>query len=223
MRPAGLEVVVPKGYAQQHIPALIERHRVWIERANMRVAEQRARLAMDPPKLPDEVCLLALGEIWPVEYRPSCGTATGPRVMAKVDRVVVFGDKADFDGCKRALCRWLSRRARVELPPRLDELARRHGLHYSQATVRQQRTRWGSCTRKGNISLNARLILMPPAACDYVLLHELCHTVHLDHSPRFWTLLEEHDPEYKVHKKLVRDSAKKMPAWLDHERDEEAM
>jgi hypothetical protein len=124
---------------------------------------------------------------------------------------------------REALCRWLGRRAKKELVRRVRDIAQRHGFTHGDVTVRQQRTRWGSCSRTKNISLNARLLLMPAEAVDYVVLHELCHTRHLDHSPRFWALLQTHDPEYKAHKKLVRDCAAGFPTWLDHEPDEEAM
>jgi predicted metal-dependent hydrolase len=227
MRPDGLEVVLPRGYSQRHLPELLEARREWIERAARRVDAHRRRLQEDPPRLPDRIELPALGEEWLVEYRlPGKGRALAGAARAREvagRRLVVTGDPGDFESCKQALCRWLTRRARADLEPRLAELAERHALVYQQVSIRQQKTRWGSCSRRGNISLNAKLLLMPRAAADYVLLHELCHTVRMDHSPRFWALVERHDPDYKAHKKLVRVSAKAMPTWLDHEPDEEAM
>lgn len=227
MKPDGLEVVVPRGFSPRRIPGMLEERREWIERAARRVDAHRRRLEQDPPRLPASIVLAAVGEEWLVEYRPPrSGSArvTAPRAREAAGfRLVVSGDPRDFEECKQALCRWLTRRAREELAPRLAELAREHGFSYGRISVRQQKTRWGSCSRQGTISLNAKLLLMPSAAADYVLLHELCHTVRMDHSPRFWALVGRHDPEYKAHKKLVRSSAKAMPTWLDHEPDEEAM
>jgi hypothetical protein len=80
----------------------------------------------------------------------------------------------------------LRRLAARELPARLSELARLHGFVVSAVSIRNQRTRWGSCSRSGRVSLNWRLIQLPPAVCDYVLLHELTHLRHLNHSARFW-------------------------------------
>jgi predicted metal-dependent hydrolase len=226
MTAAGLEVVVPRGFSRRRIPELLEGKRAWIEKATGRIEAQRLRLASDPPHLPERICLQALGEEWTVEYRPPAlgATPTAVRVRrASGDRLVVAGDQGDFEACKQALCRWLSRRAREVLVPRLAELAEFHGFRYEKVSVRQQRTRWGSCSRRGTISLNAKLLFMPPAAADYVLLHELCHTLQMNHSARFWAVMEKHDPKYKVHRKLVRTSAKAMPTWLDHEPDDEAM
>lgn len=224
MKLDGLEVVVPRGVSQRRIPALLEDKREWIEKAARRVEAHRLRLESDPPRLPERIVLPAVEEEWRVEYRPPRSAGGGARVREATGyRLVVTGDVRDFEACKQALCRWLNRRAREALVPRLAELADRHGFRYERASIRQQRTRWGSCSRKGTISLNAKLLLMPGVAADYVLLHELCHTVHMDHSPRFWGLVERHDPKYKTHKKLVRMSAKAMPTWLDHEPDEEAM
>lgn len=227
MTPRGLEVVIPRGFSQRRIPELVESKREWIERAAQRVEAHRRRLERDPPRLPARIVLPAVAEQWLVEYRPAMAGARAQgaaRVREAIGgRLVVTGDPVDFEACKAALCRWLARRARAVLGPRLAALARVHDFRYQQVSIRQQRTRWGSCSRQGTISLNAKLLLMPAAAVDYVLLHELCHTVSMDHSPRFWALMEQHDPEYKVHRKLVRMSAKAMPTWLDHEPDEDAM
>lgn len=92
----------------------------------------------------------------------------------------------------------LRRRAVAELPERLMVLARRHGLEdrVSRITVRAQRTRWGSCTRRGAISLNWRLMQLPPAVCDYIIVHELAHLRHLNHSRQFWAEVERLCPDY---------------------------
>lgn len=103
---------------------------------------------------------------------------------------------------------WL---AANELPPRVMELAVTHGLVVRRVTVRSQRTRWGSCSRRGTISLNWRLIQTPPFVCDYILLHELMHLREMNHSARFWRHVENACPDYrdaehwlKQHSKLLR-------------------
>jgi predicted metal-dependent hydrolase len=228
----GMEVVVPRGFSQRKIPDLVENKREWIERAMRRLEARRRRLELEPPGLPVRIALPAAGEEWRVEYqpgrpdlrRPFSSNVSGATAREKPgQRLVVTGDSADFAACKQALCRWLNRRARGELVPRLALLAREHGLAYERVSIRQQRTRWGSCSRHQTISLNAKLLLMPSEAVDYVLLHELCHTVEMNHSPRFWTLLQKHDPDYRAHKKLVRAAAKAMPTWLDHSPADEAV
>jgi predicted metal-dependent hydrolase len=217
----GLEVVVPHGFRQRTIPELIENKRDWIERAAARVEARRRRLEADPPRLPDRIVLPAVAEEWGVEYRPRTSAGTGTAVRERRDRqLVVTGDVDDFVACRDALCRWLRRRAGRALVPRLAEIAAEHGFEYRRVSVRQQRTRWGSCSRKKTVSLNARLLFLPPAAVDYVLIHELCHTEEMNHSPRFWRLLEAHDPAYRAHKKQVRAGGKSLPTWLDHEAKE---
>lgn len=81
--------------------------------------------------------------------------------------------------------------AGIILPPRLEALAKKHGFRYSRCSVRDVQSRWGSCTSRGSISLNIRLVLLPDRLIDYVLLHELCHTVEMNHSERFWALLDK--------------------------------
>ena len=92
--------------------------------------------------------------------------------------------------------RGLQARANVELPPRLLDLAAMHGLGVSRVTVRNQRTRWGSCGRNGHITLNWRLTLMPEWVRDYVMVHELMHLRRLDHSSHYWRLVAKAYPDH---------------------------
>lgn len=87
--------------------------------------------------------------------------------------------------------------ASTVLPARLRELAGTHGLNVSTVTVRNQRTLWGSCSRRGAISLNWRLMLMPADVRDYILIHELAHLKHANHSRRFWATVESMCPRYR--------------------------
>ena len=84
----------------------------------------------------------------------------------------------------------MRRRAQETLPARLQALAAQHNLHYKHVTLRDSRTRWGSCSSNGTISLNIQLVLLPTVLVDYVLLHELCHTIEMNHSERFWAKLD---------------------------------
>ena len=85
----------------------------------------------------------------------------------------------------------LTRRAKQLLPPRLEALAAKKGFRYNGCSVRNVHSRWGSCSTKGNISLSIYLALLPDELIDYVLLHELCHTVEMNHSERFWALMDK--------------------------------
>jgi hypothetical protein len=103
------------------------------------------------------------------------------------------------DGPERlpALERWYRRMAREEIGARLDRACAVAGLTYTKLTIRDQRTRWGSCSRAGAMSFNWRLLLAPEAVLDYVIWHEACHLAVMDHSPRFWALVAQHCPDYR--------------------------
>ncbi len=87
--------------------------------------------------------------------------------------------------------------AKRYLPQRLTALARQHGFAYKALRIKNQKTRWGSCSAKGNINLNLRLMMAPPAAIDYVILHELCHTRELNHGAAFWAQVARCCPGYQ--------------------------
>ena len=108
-----------------------------------------------------------------------------------------YPQHADFcdNKVQELLCRVretaLRRIAGEYLPQRLQRLAAEHGLSYSAVSLRSSRTRWGSCSNRGNISLSIYLQLLPAYLSDYVMLHELCHTVEMNHQPSFWALMDK--------------------------------
>jgi predicted metal-dependent hydrolase len=105
--------------------------------------------------------------------------------------------------------------ARTHLQLRLAQLAREHGMSYSAARVARQRSRWGSCSSRGTISLNRNLMFLEPHLVDSLLLHELAHTQVLNHSPRFWRRLVELDPDAHEHRAAMREAGRLVPAWAD--------
>jgi predicted metal-dependent hydrolase len=104
--------------------------------------------------------------------------------------------------------RELLARAKEELPARLLELAARHGLAVTRISIRNQRWRWGSCSRGGHICLNWRLVTMPDEVRDYVLLHELMHLKRMDHSPKFWKLVADACPGHKAARAWLRAASR---------------
>jgi predicted metal-dependent hydrolase len=100
--------------------------------------------------------------------------------------------------------RALRERARRELPARLFELASEHGLIVARVSVRNQRWRWGSCSRRRHICLNWRLVEMPDSVRDYVMIHELMHLKRMDHSPKFWKMVAEACPDFKAARAWLR-------------------
>ncbi len=175
--------------------------------------------------LPARIVLKAIGEEWQVCYARGsrcqtegfCQDDLGPCwESAPIPTLVVpawVREDGKETGTRAFLLQWLQKRARALLVPRLEELAALHGFSYQRAQVRCQRTRWGSCSRRGTISLNAKLLLLEPHLVDYVLLHELCHTVVPNHSAGFWTLVAAYDPQCMQHRRELRQAEKSVPAW----------
>jgi len=109
------------------------------------------------------------------------------------------------DGDARpALERFYRRAARTEIAPRLDRATELAGSAYSALDIRAQRTRWASCSSSGRMSFNWRLLLAPERVLEYVIWHEVCHLEILDHSPRFWALVERHWPSYREERDWLR-------------------
>ena len=98
----------------------------------------------------------------------------------------------------------LQKKAKEYLPYRLEYLAKLHGYHYTKCRLTHANTRWGSCSSNKTISLNIGLMNVPEPLRDYVILHELSHLNHMNHSPAFWAEVQKHDPNYKSHRKRLK-------------------
>ena len=138
---------------------------------------------------------------------------TSPREWSAGGSLTLRGSVHDDAACRAALQRWLGRRARRALEPLVDDVARQLGYAYARLTVRNQRTRWGSCSRHGTISLNCQLLFVSEESARYVVVHELCHTQHFDHSPRFWALVRHHEPGCDRLRREVRMAKRSVPGW----------
>ncbi len=114
----------------------------------------------------------------------------------------------------RSLREWFMKLARQELPLELARTARSGGFEFARVQIRRQRTRWGSCSSTGAISLNACVLFLDAAVLRYLLIHELAHTRHMNHSRRFWALVEAHEPDYRrLDRELVR-GWRCVPGWV---------
>jgi predicted metal-dependent hydrolase len=112
------------------------------------------------------------------------------------------------------LKKWLQEKAREILLPWIRRISIEYGLPYNAALIRNQRTRWGSCSAKKNINLNRLLIFLPPHLVEYLFIHELCHTIEMNHSKRYWMLVEKHCPEYKSIDNELKIASRTMERWV---------
>jgi predicted metal-dependent hydrolase len=211
----GLTVVVPLDFDLRRIPAIVEKKRTWIEAHLRRFTDIPGAVVRAPVvALPETLELPALDESWCIEYRPTNTRIVGV-LIDQPGRITVYGAVHDHDACREVLKRWLHLRTREELVPWLARLAGQSGFKFNEALIRGQKTRWASCSSKGTISLSFKLLFLERDFVRCVLLHELCHTVCMNHSPRFWALLGGLEPECRAIHKRMRDGWKRVPAWLE--------
>ena len=108
----------------------------------------------------------------------------------------------------------LAEKAAEVLPEKVSRFAQQLGVSYGRITIRSQRTRWGSCSAKGNLNFNCLLMLCPEEVQDYVVIHELCHRKEMNHSTAFWAEVERHCPDYRIHRKWLKDNGTSLIARL---------
>lgn len=209
-----VEIVAPSRATERRIEDFVAAHREWIE-LRSREGQRRAagaEAAFPPAELP----LAAFAECW----RLHCAGGTGPlRIRTRPDRLLeVKGDggaeSGGRKGLQQVLRRWLIERARLGLEPWLADVAAECGFRYERLQVRLQRTRWGSCSVRGTISLNACLAFQRPEIVRYLLIHELAHTHHMNHSARFRDCVAQHCPQWRTLDRELLEGWHRVPRWV---------
>ena len=207
----GLVVVVPRGFDERQIPGLIHKQRAWID---ARLEQFERRCVNDQHRQrPTHVALPAANENWTIEYHAN-QSATIRLTTHENNVLCATGAIEDPQKLRMALQRWLKRRAHHLLPPRLTELAGIHGFEFTRVTIRLQRSRWGSYSSRGSVSLNAKLMFVSPELVDHVLLHELCHSIHAHHGEEFQALIASLEPDHRQKRVALRAAWITMPNWV---------
>ncbi|HET8726289.1 MAG TPA: SprT family zinc-dependent metalloprotease [Alphaproteobacteria bacterium] len=175
-----VRVVVPKGVPPAVIADFVARHGDWL----------RARLEAVPPPLPfvDGAAVPYLGIDHVIRHQP-----LGPRTVRREDGTFVIGGGAEH--MARRLTDWLKEEARRELGLRSRAHAARLPARVASVTVRDTRSRWGSCSASGRLNFSWRLVLAPETVLDYVVAHEVAHLKEMNHGPRFWALVDRLHPD----------------------------
>jgi predicted metal-dependent hydrolase len=199
LRPDGsLRVTVPRGGSRREAEQFVQRQQRWINGERRRVLVEHC-----PREWQHGSEILLNGE--PVRI------AVGSRGD---DTIITYGNRqtvaASGDTVRCAIEKDLRALARVDLPARLRHLADQHGVLVGAVSIRNQRTRWGSCAPNGNIALNFRLMQMPPDVRDYVLVHELMHIKQQNHSRRFWRLVAAVYPAFREAERWLRTTGRSL-------------
>lgn len=186
----GVQVILPRSVSIESAGKFVEEKRSWIKKSQIRLnkierkttffdenSEYRTRdhvLALDRHDRSTIRTVIAKGRV--IVQFPAFADIRDPRVQTAIRKAIVQAWRIE---------------AKKYLPERVELLARQHQLKFGKVTVRDNRSRWGSCSRDNSISLNIHLVRLPQRLCDYVILHELAHTVHRHHQKAFWDFLDE--------------------------------
>ncbi|MZP31264.1 DUF45 domain-containing protein [Heliobacterium undosum] len=210
----GLEVRGPAALTGDQIREVLGRKGNWIVRHWLRLQQEKERLALAAEAnrvffRGDPIDIVVITDNAPVP-------AEGPVKLA-AGRLFIWLESERKGQWRPVAGEWMRAQSEALIPQRVGEIAGRLGYAYGKVTIRDQKTRWGSCSSKRNLSFNWRLVLFPPAVMDYVIVHELCHLQELNHSARFWTLVERHVPDYALHRRWLRERGREFSAPLEAE------
>ena len=189
-------VTAPRFVVKFMIEQFVKQNEGWIERQQQRLT---LRKSVSPNLNWDEGVISYLGTLYYIKFKE-----TGAKVVFENGICWVHPVTSLEADVKQTLLRWLKMNAEKDIAGRTRAWAGTMGVRYGTVRFGQQASRWGSCTGEGNLRFNWRLIDFPPEVIDYVVIHELSHTVHHDHSDRFWHLVEQYCPHWKEQRKFLK-------------------
>ena len=201
-----LEVVVPQRVSRKDAADFLFENRCWVDRHQHLLQSEDVN-----DSFPDTLKLLAIDAEWSLQFNYS---AKRNRLQESHDYLHIHLSQPLISSASVVIQRWLKARADLELTPWLQRVSQQCGLPFQSVTYRGQKTRWGSATRDGRICLNYKLLFLPSTYVEYVMVHELCHTIHFNHSAKFWQLVERFIMDWRILRREVRRADHWVPQWL---------
>ena len=206
-------LTIPKAATKTQAREFLVSRVEWVQAQLAKLRTQAPRASSRAPRWDGSDVLPLRGAEIPLQWMRA--SVARPQVRIATSGIEVFapGDtRAEL--LIRALKLALMREARIEAEDLLNREAHRLSLQWRTLRIGDPRAQWGSCTRDGTVSLSWRLLLAPPEVFRYVVIHELCHLPHPDHSPRFWALVAQQMPDYLVHRNWLKQQGGGLHRWL---------
>lgn len=203
--PKGVIVHAPVWVPVWVIKRFVEEKRDWIEsQLSKRPHQVRKR------EFSDGDTIYYLGKEYSIKIislddRSRSSVTLSEQIMI-IEISVYFTEDKRHEEIKKTISRWFLEKGIEHITQRVNEYSQIIGVDYSKITLKDVSSIWGSCSSKNNLNFNRHLIMAPQEVIDYVVIHEVCHLVHRDHSSRFWGLVRSLDPNYKEHRRWLRDN-----------------
>ena len=199
VEPNAIRLTVPPFCSNKQIQAFIQQSTTWL----LETWRKQQKITAQPDLLPTELKLFNLEQPITIQQQS--------QKKAFIYDVEHYTLTLSDQVAEAALKNFCMAYAKQQLPHYLEQLSLEIGLQFAKCNIRQAKTRWGSCSGRHDIMLNAALILFPMEQVRYVCVHELAHTKHFDHSPQFWMEVQQHDAEFKQHRKDLKSG--RLPYW----------
>lgn len=201
----GLVVTIPLLFPLEELERVFSKKQNWILKNLDHVARQKTSTMIRQFNDGDEIEFL--GEKYPIHITRYSGSSVTCALREKVLSIKVSEHVAEEKlkrYVKAIIEKWMLHQAKHYIPNRVAEINERTGYTYKRIAIKNQKSRWGSCSRQGNLNFNFRLMMAPVAVIDYVIIHELTHLRELNHSKKFWTMVEKYCPDFHLHKKWLK-------------------
>ncbi len=199
---SGLEVVVPRRTTRAHIEEVLRAKADWINATLARLAHEAATLPAPAPLAHGQMLPFAGRELHLALLLAAPGKRSHTQLTGETLALTVTDGRQET--IHAALEAWYRAQARVVFAARIAHCNAAYGFTFGRVSIKEQKSRWGSCSRAGNLNFNWRLLLAPLPVLDYVVYHELAHLKELNHSPRFWQIVARACPDFETHRAWLR-------------------
>jgi len=197
-----LFVVIPVGMDEALAHSFVRQEAGWVER---QLNKKQFPLKSSIFSKPKVLKLKMLNEQWQVKYISEASNRI--EYDEQPDQCLQISGAVESDELvQKIIGLFLKNKAAKIFPNRVAEIAKLHHFNFSHVKIRGQKARWGSCSNRKILNLNYKLLFMPENVANYVFIHELCHTIEMNHSVKFWQLVEKCDPNYKDHEKYLKEN-----------------